>query len=149
MSEQVKEIEALLARYAKCMDAVTSIQLARVATREIIIPADVQVQLAEAEAEYEGKEDVARGKLDNIKQTVMKKMVALPASEYKTIKASGFMVVAKGFKSQSTIDSDILLKGLNMLAENYPAIAPEISNILSMAKLITVSPRSAVVQVAK
>ena len=149
MSEQVEEIKNLLAQFADFQDAIAANQLERDTARASIIPADVQVKLAQMEEEFGGREEEARGKLDRIKSLISEKMVVLPAEEYKTVHAGGFMVVAKGGKPVRNTDADTLVKGLNLLADKYPTIASEISDILQMSQVEKITSRSIALQVER
>lgn len=153
MSEQIEEIEDLLAQYVEFQHAVTIHEHDLQKARKDVIPDEVQLKLIEIEIEFGGKVSIAAQKIAEVKSLIADKMRALPDAEYKTIKAAGFMIVAKDGKSttQTTMNSETLVKGLETLAVNYPAIAPEISNILQMAKTTTTTSteRSPALQVDK
>lgn len=149
MVDYAAEIKDLLAKYADFQHAVTVNELQWQAEKVKVIPDDVQIKLQEIEVEFGGKTELAREKLAAIKANIAAKMFLVPKEQYKTIKGSGYMVVAKGGKPVEVIDADVLVKGLTTLAVNYPAIAPEIANILQMAKTSETTARSSAVQVDK
>lgn len=146
MSAQAEEIKVLLSQYAEFQQALDVNQVVYQNARSMAIPTDVQTKLAEIEVEFSGRDAQAHEHLERIKKVISEKMVMLPEVEFKTIKAFGFMIVAKGGKKVSSTDADTLVKGFRMLAVKYPAIAAEISDILAMAEVEKVTNRSTALQ---
>jgi hypothetical protein len=123
-----KTIQQLLDDYAEYQSKLDTFNLEKTEAIQKVYTPEIARQIADIEAECVGKASTATENIATLKQVIKDKLLSLPAEQRETQKGALFMAVYK--RGSVSYDTAQITRRLKKLAEKYPAIAPEIADIL-------------------